>query len=193
MASAAKVILASGSPRRRQLLAAQGIEFEAAESGVPEVPAHGESPRAYALRLAEEKALAVSARNPGALVVGADTTVVCGGELLEKPASPADARRMLKLLSGRTHIVVTAFAIARDGAILESAPVESAVTFRVLTDEEIDAYVATGDPFDKAGAYGIQSIGAGFVTNVEGSRDNVMGLPAARVAAALVRHGAIAK
>ena len=190
MKQAPKVILASGSPRRRQLLREQGIVFEIAESGVPEVPADTEAPRAYAMRLAVDKAQAVSARYPDAFVVGADTTVVCGDEMLEKPESAADARRMLKLLSGRTHIVITAFAIVRDGMVLEGEPVESRVTFRALSDAEIDAYIATGDPFDKAGAYGIQSVGAGFISNVEGSRDNVMGLPADRVAAALQRHGA---
>jgi len=114
---------------------------------------------------------------------------VCDSHILEKPADAADARRMLTMLSARTHTVVTAFALARAGNILESSPVESQVTFRKLTDAEIDAYIATDEPFDKAGAYGIQGIGGGFISQVEGSRDNVMGLPTERVVTALARHG----
>lgn len=189
MTDSIKVILASGSPRRRQLLSAAGISFEVRESGVPERHAAGEPARDYALRMARDKARAVSARSDDAIVVGADTIVVCDDQILEKPESVDDAGRMLRMLSGRTHIVVTAFAIARGGTIVESAPVESAVTFRTLSDTEIDEYIATKEPFDKAGAYGIQGLGAGFISNVEGSRDNVMGLPAERVVAALQRVG----
>jgi septum formation protein len=96
---------------------------------------------------------------------------------------------MLAMLSALTHMVVTAFALARDGKIIESSPVESNVTFRKLSDAEIEAYIATDEPFDKAGAYGIQGVGGGFISHVEGSRDNVMGLPTERVIAALARHG----
>jgi septum formation protein len=184
-----KVILASASPRRRQLLGTAGIEFEAIESHVPEGHVAGEPARDYALRMAREKAGAVSSRFPEAIVVGADTIVVCGNQILEKPVDAADARRMLTMLSSRTHTVLTAFALARAGKILESAPVESRVTFRKLTDAEIDDYIATGEPFDKAGAYGIQGIGGGFISHVEGSRDNVMGLPTHSVVAALARYG----
>jgi septum formation protein len=183
-----KIILASGSPRRHQLLTTAGIRFDVIESGVPEVPADGEPPRGYALRMASEKARAVSSRAPGTIVVGADTIVVCDSAILEKPASPDDARRMLSTLSGRTHIVITAFALVRDGAILDSAAVESRVTFRALRAAEIDEYIATGEPMDKAGAYGIQGLGAGFIANLEGSRDNVMGLPTEQVVAALRRQ-----
>ena len=139
--------------------------------------------------MARDKACAVSSRFPDAIVVGADTIVVCDAHILEKPADAADARRMLAMLSARTHTVVTAFAIARAGKILESSPVESQVTFRKLTAPEIEAYIATDEPFDKAGAYGIQGVGGGFISHVEGSRDNVMGLPTERVVAALARHG----
>jgi septum formation protein len=184
-----KVILASASPRRRQLLGAAGIEFEAIESQVPEGHVAGEPARDYALRMAREKAGAVSSRVPEAIVIGADTIVVCENQILEKPADAHDARRMLAMLSSRTHTVVTAFALARAGKILESSPVESRVTFRKLTDAEIDDYIATGEPFDKAGAYGIQGIGGGFISQVEGSRDNVMGLPTQSVVAALARYG----
>ncbi len=138
--------------------------------------------------MAREKALAVSKRFPDAVVVGADTIVVLNDRILEKPASPDDARQMLRMLSGRMHIVITAYAIARAGAVLESEPVESRVTFRALSEREIDEYIETREPFDKAGAYGIQGLGGGFISRVEGSRDNVMGLPKERVVAALARH-----
>ena len=189
MGDSIKVILASGSPRRRQLLAGAGIEFDVIESMVPEEHIADEPARDYALRMARDKAIAVSSRFPEAIVIGADTIVVCETQILEKPADAADARRMLAMLSARTHMVVTAFALARDGKIIESSPVESNVTFRKLSDAEIEAYIATDEPFDKAGAYGIQGVGGGFISHVEGSRDNVMGLPTERVIAALARHG----
>ena len=185
-----KVILASGSPRRRQLLGEAGFAFEVIESGVVEGHVGDEPASDYALRMAREKARAISSRERGAIVVGADTVVVCDATILEKPASPDDARRMLAMLSGRSHVVVTAFALARDGMIVESEAVESRVTFRDLSDTEIVEYVASGEPLDKAGAYGIQGRGGGFISQVEGSRANVMGLPTERVVAALMRHGA---
>lgn len=183
------VILASGSPRRRELLARAGLRFEVIESGVSETRDVRESARDYALRLARDKALAVSTLHSEALVIGADTIVVCNGVVLEKPADAKEAVRMLKMLSGNVHIVITAFAIARGGQVLESAPVESCVTFRTLSDDEIAAYIATGEPFDKAGSYGIQGLGAGFITHLDTARDNVMGLPIANVVAALKRQG----
>jgi septum formation protein len=184
-----KVILASASPRRRQLLASARIEFDVVESNVPEQHIAGEPPHDYAMRMARDKARAVSSRFPDAIVVGADTIVVCEDRILEKPADVADARRMLTRLSGRTHTVITAFALARASTILESSPVESRVTFRKLADAEIDRYIATDEPFDKAGAYGIQGVGGGFISHVDGSRDNVMGLPTDAVVAALGRYG----
>jgi septum formation protein len=189
MRDSTKVILASASPRRRQLLADAGIEFDAIESQVPEHHVAGEPALDYALRMASDKARAVSSRYPDAIVVGADTIVVCEGRILEKPVDVADARRMLTTLSGRTHTVITGFALARAGKILESSPVESRVTFRQLADAEIEDYIATDEPFDKAGAYGIQGVGGGFISHVEGPRDNVMGLPAEPVVAALARYG----
>ena len=189
MSDSIKVILASASPRRRQLLGAAGIQFEVIKSLVPEQHAAGEPARDYALRMARDKAAAVSSRFPDAIAVGADTIVVCGNLILEKPIDAGDARRMLAMLSGRTHTVVTAFALARGGNILESSPVESRVTFRKLGDAEIDAYIATDEPYDKAGAYGIQGVGNGFISQVEGSRDNVMGLPTEHVVVALARFG----
>src|SRR5262249_48983219 len=148
-----------------------------------------ESGRDYALRMAQAKALRVSNRIADAIVLGADTIVECAGRILEKPVDTADAHRMLMTLSGRAHVVVTAFAIARDGNIVETDAIESRVFFRPLSDAEVDAYIATGEPFDKAGAYGIQGIGAGFIARVEGPRDNVMGLPVDSVLAALARYG----
>ncbi len=156
---------------------------------MPERHLAGEPARDYAVRMAREKAGAVSSRFPEAIVIGADTIVLCETQILEKPAHPGDARRMLEMLSGRTHTVVTAFALARSGSILESSPVESRVTFRKLAEAEIDDYIATEEPFDKAGAYGIQGVGGGFISHVEGSRDNVMGLPTERVVVALARWG----
>ena len=190
MGDSIKVILASASPRRRQLLAGAGIQFEVIESLMPEEHVAGEPPRDYALRMARDKAVAVSSRYPDAIVVGADTIVVCENQILEKPADANDARRMLAMLSSHTHTVVTAFALARGGNILESSPVESRVTFRKLAAAEIDDYIATDEPYDKAGAYGIQGVGGGFIAHVDGSRDNVMGLPTERVVAALARFGA---
>jgi septum formation protein len=189
MGDSIKVILASASPRRRQLLGETGIEFDVIESLVPEEHVAGEPAPDYALRMARDKARAVSSRYPEAMVIGADTIVVCEGQILEKPADANDARRMLAMLSARTHTVITAFALARGGNILESSPVESLVTFRRLADAEIDDYIATDEPYDKAGAYGIQGVGGGFIAHVDGSRDNVMGLPTERVVAALARFG----
>ncbi len=183
------LILASASPRRRQLLAAAKLSFEAAESAIAELRRDGEGARDYALRMASEKALAVSSSFPHALVIGADTVVECMGEVLEKPADGDDARRMLTMLSGRTHTVITAFAIARGREVFALDAVESRVTFRALSASEISDYIASGEPFDKAGAYGIQGAGGGFISSLDGPRDNVMGLPVAEVLAALRRVG----
>jgi len=184
-----RLVLASASPRRKTLLEAAGLSFEIVESGIDEIRRDGENASDFATRMAVEKALNVSARRPVALVIAADTIVECAGLILGKPADPAEARAMLATLSGNTHTVVTAFAIASARTIADSLAVVSRVTFRVLSNEEIAAYVATGAPLDKAGAYGIQDAGAGFIAHVEGSRDNVMGLPVREVLAALRRHG----
>jgi septum formation protein len=186
-----KLILASASPRRRTLLSAAGLNFSVIESRLHERRRPEETPTEFALRMARNKAIAVSRKIAHAIVLGADTIVAIDGRILGKPKNEADARAMLQTLSGRTHVVVTAFAIARDGAVLESAPVASRVTFRELGAAEIDEYIASGDPFDKAGAYGIQDRGAEFIAAVEGARDNVMGLPVREVLAALARHGIV--
>lgn len=184
-----RLILASSSPRRRSLLSAAGVAFTVVESGVPEVRYDHEGAAEYALRVAAEKALNVAARFPSTIVLAADTVVQCAGEILEKPADAEDARRMLRILSGNTHTVVTAFALVRDRVVIEITPVTSRVTFRPLSPEEVEAYLVTGDSFDKAGAYGIQGAAADFIAAVEGSRDNVMGLPVREVLDALKRNG----
>ena len=191
MKTASKLILASGSPRRRELLTRALIDFEVVQSGIEEVREAHESARDYALRMARDKAFAVAARHLQRFVLAADTVVECDGAILEKPIDANDATRMLNALSGRTHTVVTAFAIASNGNIVASEAVVSRVTFRALSPKEIARYIATGEPFDKAGAYGIQGIGGGFITHVDGSRDNVMGLPTDEVIAALRRHEVI--
>jgi septum formation protein len=185
----ARLILASGSPRRKALLRAASLRFDIVESGVDEARREGESAGDYALRTAREKVLSVSMRIPDALVLAADTVVECNGVIFVKPCDSNDARRMLAALSGRIHTVITAYALASDGAIIELEPVTSLVTFRPLDDAEIYDYVATGEPMDKAGAYGIQGKGADFIAEVKGSRDNVMGLPVHQVLAALTRCG----
>jgi septum formation protein len=165
------------------------LRFDVIESGIDEIRCVGESGRDYALRVASEKALTVSTKVPDALVLAADTIVVCNDAILVKPSGEDEARRMLAMLSGRPHTVVTAYALACVRAIIEAAAVISQVTFRPLSNAEIDEYVATGEPLDKAGAYGIQGKGADFIAKVVGSRDNVMGLPLREVLAALARSG----
>jgi septum formation protein len=182
-------ILASGSPRRRQLLREAGLSFTIVESKVVETARAHEPAADFALRMAQEKALAVSAACLDEIVVGADTVVECEGRTLGKPGGAAEARAMLRMLSGRSHVVITGFAIARGGAIVESSQATSRVTFRSLTDAEIDDYVNGGEPLDKAGSYGIQSGGEKFISAVEGSRENVMGLPIREVLVALARYG----
>jgi len=185
----APLILASGSPRRRDLLTAAGIRFVIHESKIDEIRRNGEEAVPFALRMAHEKALSVAARYPRSLILAGDTIVELDGEVLGKPANAPDARRILRMLSNRIHRVVTAYALVRDQAIIESEPITSLVTFRTLTNAEIEHYLTTDEPFDKAGAYGIQGIGAGFIAAVEGDRSNVMGLPIVEVLAALARHG----
>ena len=184
-----RLILASRSPRRKTLLGGTGVPFDVIESGIDEMRGANEPGSAYALRMAREKALAVSARCPEALVLGADTIVICGEEILVKPDNPAEARRMLATLSGKTHLVITAYALASAGVVLTAEPVTSKVTFNPLSDDQINEYVATGEPLDKAGAYGIQGSGGDFIMKVEGSRENVMGLPVREVLSALARFG----
>jgi septum formation protein len=176
--------LASGSPRRRQLLEMLGIPVRVVPSNLPEVRRPAETPVDYVERLAREKALSV----PGDLVLGADTTVVVRDEVLEKPSDAADALRMLRKLQGRTHQVVTSVALVAGEAVHQATDVTS-VAFRRLTDEFLEAYVATGEPMDKAGAYGIQGYGAALVQRIEGDFFSVMGLPIRLVLELLERAG----
>ena len=170
------LILASGSPRRRQLLEMLGLPFRAVAPDVDESLLPSEQPEAYVTRLARDKARAVAAREPGAPVLAADTTVVLRGCLFGKPADPAEAADMLRRLQGRKHQVMTAVAVALDGR-LEHALDVTDVTFRRLSDEQIADYVATGEPLDKAGAYAIQGKGAALVEGIQGDFFGVMGLP----------------
>jgi septum formation protein len=164
--------LASGSPRRRQLLEMLGIPMRVVPSNVPEVRRLNETPLDYVERLAREKALGVSGR----LVLGADTTVIVRDEVLEKPVDQADALRMLGKLQGRTHQVVTSVALVVGGRIHQATDVTN-VSFRRMSEEFLRAYVETGEPRDKAGAYGIQGYGAALVERIEGDFFSVMGLP----------------
>ena len=186
---APRVILASSSPRRRELLSLIGIAHDVQPADIDESALPGESPEAHCERLAREKALALAKRvDPAALVVGSDTIVVVDGAILGKPRDRADAARMLRMLSGRSHIVLTAVAVAR-GSRLESGVERVSVTFRELTDRDIDSYIATDEPLDKAGAYGIQGYGATIVERIEGDYFAVMGLALTRLVRLLARVG----
>jgi septum formation protein len=168
----AELTLASSSPRRRQLLEMLGIPVKIIPPNIPEVRRTFETPVDYVERLAREKALSV----PGELVLGADTTVVVRDAVLEKPSDEAEALRMLQQLQGRTHQVVTSVALIAGEAVHQATDVTN-VTFRRVDDDFLEAYVATGEPMDKAGAYGIQGYGAALVERIEGDFFSVMGLP----------------
>jgi septum formation protein len=188
-----KLILASSSPRRAEVLRNAGIEFEVRPMAIDETRRPGEPTSDYVRRLALEKARAAANAEPSAgdfIVIGADTVVVNRGGILLKPASPDDARRMLRQLSGGVHEVHTGLAVIHIPQRLERVIEEvTRVHFAKLSDEEIGAYIETGEPFDKAGAYGIQSIGGRYVTRVEGCYFNVMGMPLGRLWATLQELG----
>ena len=167
------IVLASSSPRRRELLRMLGLPFAVSPSDIDETWRNGEAPAVHAERLAREKAAARPV--PGTAVIGADTIVVIDGEILGKPRDAADARAMLRRLSGREHVVYTGVAVARDGR-LASGVRQTTVRFHPLDDDAIAAYVATGEPLDKAGAYGIQGYGAVLVERIDGDYFTVMGL-----------------
>lgn len=178
-----RLVLASSSPRRRELLAGLGLEFAIRSVEIDESPQPGEAPDDYVIRLAREKA-AAAAQNatPGELVLAADTIVALGGELLGKPVDDADARRMLHILAGRSHQVLTGVALdTSEGptrvAVRSTDLCRTRVTFAPLSNEEIDWYVATGEPRDKAGAYAVQGLGGLFVERLDGNYSNVVGLP----------------
>jgi septum formation protein len=182
--SAIQVVLASASPRRQHLLAMIGIPHDISPADIDESYLPGEQPVAHAERLAREKCAAVAAREPRAVVIAADTIVVVDGEVLGKPRGEADAARMLRRIAGRTHIVITAVAVAVGGK-MESGVEQVEVTFRPLDEATIAAYIATREPMDKAGAYGIQGYGAALVERVDGDYFAVMGLAIGRMLALL--------
>ena len=175
-----RVILASQSPRRRDLLTLIGVPHEVRPADIDETVLPGERPAPHAERLARGKALAIAGAEPEALTIGSDTIVVVDGDILGKPADRDEARRMLRRLSGREHVVFTAVAVAH-GGLVASGVEEVTVRFRALGDDEIDAYVATGEPMDKAGAYGIQGYGATIVEGIDGDYFAVMGLALGRM------------
>lgn len=185
------LILASGSPRRREFFTRMGWTFTVVKPGTEERVHPGETPENYVRRNAEEKAadaLALSGIADRAVAVAADTIVVQDGRILEKPKDPADAHRMLRELSGRTHQVMTGLCI-RTADAMHSRTVVTDVEFKNLTDAEIDAYIRTGEPMDKAGAYAIQGLAAYMIRSVRGSYTNVVGLPLAETVEALAPFG----
>jgi septum formation protein len=178
-----RFLLASSSPRRRELLRHAGFDFEVRASHIVEAIQRGERPEEFACRAAREKALHVAASSPpGSFVLGADTVVVIDGETLGKPSDLGDATRMLRLLSGRTHQVHTGICLVRAPDEIEALKHETTlVTFRELDEEEIRSYVESGEPLDKAGAYAVQGLASKFVTRISGCYSNVVGLPVALV------------
>ena len=183
-----RVVLASSSPRRRELLTLIGIPHTVSPADIDETPFAGEQPQPHAERLARGKATVVAAREPNALIVAADTIVVVDGDILGKPRDEAEAARMLRRLSGRDHIVMTGVAAQWRGRI-RSDVVQVGVTFRSLSDDDIARYIRTGEPMDKAGAYGIQGYGATIVDRVDGDYFAVMGLPLNRLVRLLEELG----
>ncbi len=182
------LILASQSPRRREILERAGIPFTVRVADVDESVRDGEAAQSYVRRLATRKA--VAAGRPGEVVLGADTTVVVDWEILAKPTDAADAARMLRLLSGRSHEVITGTCLKVGGQLYIDAET-TVVRFRAMHETEIAAYVATGEPMDKAGAYAIQGGASRYIDRIEGCYWNVVGLPVAKIYAQLRRHGVV--
>lgn len=187
------LILASASPRRQQLLALLGVPFRVKPADIDETPPDGHTPEEVALSLARQKAMAVIGEVQDALVLGADTIVVCDGAILGKPGDAEDALRMLRCLNGREHLVVTGVAlleVAQGEVVREQGEVvRTRVWFRNVTEEHLRRYVATGEPMDKAGAYGAQGYGSTLIERIDGCYFNVVGLPVSRVCAMLEAWG----
>ena len=181
------LVLASASPRRQELLRSAGIAFAVPPSASPEDPLPGEGAKVYAERLAREKATVVAGRRLHDCVLGADTVVVVDGQLLGKPTDTGDAARMLRLLSGRDHHVITGVCLVVEGRP-SVASETTLVTVSEITDKEIADYVSSGEPMDKAGAYAIQGIASRWIPRIEGDYSNVVGLPVARVWRMLRSH-----
>jgi septum formation protein len=188
-----RLILASASPRRAELLRAAGIEVDVRPADVDESVHPDETPEPYVSRVALAKARAISELVPGQFVLGADTVVVVDDRILGKPTDSADARQMLRMLSGRRHVVITAVVLIRGaglaGEILDSRIERTTVEFAALSSEEIDWYAATSEPMDKAGAYAVQGLASRFVTRIEGSYSNVVGLPVSLVYGMCMKAG----
>jgi len=176
-----RIVLASASPRRAELLRAAGIDFDVQPAHVDEAIVTGETPKEYVSRLAEAKARLVYERDVRCLVLAADTAVVVDAHILGKPLDEADASRMLRMLSGRAHDVLTAVSVFHPGQIVDTRVDVTTVEFAPLSDEDINWYVSSGEPMDKAGAYAVQGLASRFVTRIEGSYSNVVGLPVALV------------
>jgi septum formation protein len=188
----APFILASASPRRIELLRLLGLDFAVLPSGADETFRPGETPLAHVLRLSADKAGRIAFSHPGHWVLGADTIVVIEGQVLGKPADPDEARRMLGTLSARAHTVYTGFTLLRpDARIAVSEGIASTVIFRAISGDEMEWYVASPEPYDKAGAYAVQGMGAFFIKEIKGSYTNVMGLPLCEVVDALKKAGAV--
>jgi|CXWL01.1.fsa_nt_gi septum formation protein len=177
LAATYSLVLASQSPRRRELLANLGIEFEVARADVDEAFLLSELPSDVALRLAASKSLKVSSTQPEKLVIGCDTVVILGSRIMDKPKDRSDAARILRELSGKRHQVETAVTFSLNGRVLSQGSESTQVRFMEVTDLQIEEYVATGEPMDKAGAYGIQGMGGFLVDSIEGRLDTVVGLP----------------
>lgn len=183
-------LLASISPRRRELLREGGQDFEIEPSGLEEARRADETPAEFARRMALEKAREVAGRRPGRWVLAADTVVVCGADVLGKPVDAGEARRMLRRLSGRDHQVITGYALIDPrGEVFSEGTVSTTVVFREIAAAEIERYVASGEPLDKAGAYAVQGAAGEFVREVHGSLTNVIGLPMDEVSEALRAAG----
>ena len=185
-----KFILASASPRRRELLASIGVDFDVIPSHVPEVHQEGEAPEEYVARLSRDKAHALAVQYPARWVIAADTTVLLGEQLLEKPVDAKDAARMLGTIAGQTHVVYTGVTLEHaESSYRDTRVAESEVRMLPLSPQEIEWYVATGEPLDKAGAYAVQGIGALFIDSIHGSYTNVVGLPLATLFQMLRKAG----
>jgi len=194
------LVLASASPRRQELLRNAGVAFVVHPTDIPELPNPGEIPRAFAERLAREKAETIFRQRPADLVLGADTVVVVDEQILGKPSDKADAARMIRLLAGRSHLVITAVCLMGPEPGTENGQASTAfqdvrsettlVTMDPLREEEISSYIATSEPMDKAGAYAIQGKASRWISRIEGDYFNVVGLPVHLVCKMLRQHGA---
>lgn len=188
-----QIVLASASPRRSELLASVGIKFQIIPSHIDETQQTDEKPAAFVQRLSQEKAAEVAQRSTvsGRWFIGSDTIVLCDGEVLGKPDSREHSATMLRMLSGRSHQVISGYAILdRNNNRWIQRSITTEVTFRSLTDHEIDGYIASGEPADKAGSYAIQGLGAFMVTTIKGSYSSVVGLPLAQIIDDLQQLGA---